>query len=255
MASPFCWYELMTTDTAAAGDFYAKVVGWDLEAGQGDMAFYTSFKTPGGVMIGGMMGIDDEMAAQGMRPGWIGYVAVDDLEASTAKVAELGGTVHRPPSDIPGVGRFSVVADPFGAAFQLFHGAQDFTMPADGKGTGFIAWRELMAGDLEKAWTFYSELLGWTSDTDHDMGPMGPYRLFKTGGADNAGGMMTKPADLPASFWTYYFSVEGVRAAAERIAMHGGIVINGPMQVPGGDWIVQATDPQGAMFALHSTTE
>jgi hypothetical protein len=255
MASPFCWYELMTTDTAAAGAFYAKVVGWDLEQGQGDMSFYTTLKAPGGAQIGGMMGISEDMAAQGARPGWIGYVAVDDLEASTAKVAELGGTVHRPPSDIPGVGRFSVVADPFGAMFQLFHAAPEFSMPLDGKGPGFVAWRELMAGDLEKAWAFYSALLGWTKDTDHDMGPMCPYRLFRTGGEVNAGGMMTKPADLPASFWTYYFSVDGVRAAAERVATAGGMVINGPMQVPGGDWIVQGTDPQGAMFALHSLHE
>jgi predicted enzyme related to lactoylglutathione lyase len=251
MASPFCWYELMTSDTAAAGQFYAKVVGWVLEPGQGDMSFYTTFKTPGGVMIGGMMGISDDMAAHGMRPGWIGYVAVDDIGASTAKVAGLGGTVHREPSDIPGVGRFSVVADPFGAVFQLFQTAPEFTMPADGKGPGFVAWRELMAGDLEKAWTFYSSLLGWTKDTDHDMGPMGPYRLFKTGGETNAGGMMTKPASLPASFWTYYFSVDSVRAATGRLTAAGGTVINGPMQVPGGDWVVQGTDPQGAMFSLH----
>jgi predicted enzyme related to lactoylglutathione lyase len=251
MASPFCWYELMTTDTAAAGRFYSGVVGWDLEEGQGDMAFYTTFKTPGGVMIGGMMGISQDMAAHGMRPGWIGYVAVDDLDAATAKVAELGGTVHRPPSDIPGVGRFSVIADPFGAVVQLFHAASGFTMPADGKGSGFVAWRELMAGDLEKAWAFYSSLLGWTKDTDHDMGPMGAYRLFKTGGENNAGGMMTKPASLPASFWTYYFSVDSVRAAAGRLTGAGGTVINGPMQVPGGDWVVQGTDPQGAMFSLH----
>jgi hypothetical protein len=251
MASPFCWYELMTTDTAGGGQFYSRVVGWNLEAGQGEMSFYTTFKTPGGVQIGGMMGIDPAMAAQGMRPGWIGYVAVDDIETSTAKVAQLGGTVHRQPGEIPGVGRFSVVADPAGAVFQLFQGAPQFTMPPDGKGPGFVAWRELMADDLEKAWAFYSALLGWTKDTDHDMGPMGPYRLFKTGGSENAGGMMTKPASLPASFWTYYFSVDGVRAAGERLAAGGGTVINGPMQVPGGEWMVQGTDPQGAMFSLH----
>lgn len=251
MASPFCWYELMTTDTAAGGKFYAEVVGWDLEEAQGDMSHYTTLKTPGGVPIGGMMGISPEMTAQGMRPGWVGYVAVDDIGASTAKAAELGGTVHRQPSDIPGVGRFSVVADPFGAVFQLFQAAPEFTMPPEGKGPGFVAWRELMAGDLEKAWAFYSALLGWTKDTDHDMGPMGAYRLFKTGGETSAGGMMTKPANLPASFWTYYFSVDSVRAAAERLTKAGGTVINGPMQVPGGDWVVQGADPQGAMFSLH----
>ena len=251
MASPFCWYELMTIDPASTGEFYALAVGWTVEQGQGEMAFYTTFKTAGGVRIGGMMAIDEQMAAHGMRPGWIGYVAVDDIEASAAKVAQLGGTVHRPPGDIPGVGRFSVVADPFGAVFQLFQAAPEYGIPADGKGPGFVAWRELMAGDLERAWAFYSQLFGWTKDIDHDMGPMGPYRLFKTGGEANAGGMMTKPSALPASFWTYYFGVDGVRAAAERLVTAAGTVINGPMQAPGGDWVVQGTDPQGAMFSLH----
>lgn len=254
MASPFCWYELMTSDTAAGGAFYSEVVGWKAEAAQGDMP-YTMYVTPGGPPVGGMMGISPEMAQQGARPGWVGYVAVDDVEASTAKAAELGGAVHRQPSDIPGVGRFSIVADPFGAVFMLFRAAAEFSMPPDGDGPGFVAWRELMAGDLEKAWAFYSALLGWTKDADHDMGAMGAYRLFKTGGDKAVGGMMTKPADLPASFWIYYFSVPGIRAAANRLTVAGGKVLNGPMQVPGGDWVVQAVDPQGAMFALHSVAE
>jgi predicted enzyme related to lactoylglutathione lyase len=251
MASPFCWYELMTSDTAAAGKFYGEVVGWKAEEAQGAMP-YTTFMTPAGPPVGGMMGLPPEAS----QPGWIGYVAVDDLDGATAKASELGGTVHRQPSDIPGVGRFSVVADPFGAVFMLFRAASGFSMPSpDGEGVGFVAWRELMAGDLEKAWAFYSALLGWTKDTDHDMGPMGAYRLFKTGGDKTVGGIMTKPASLPASFWTYYFTVAGVRAAAGRLTAAGGKVMNGPMQVPGGDWIVQAMDPQGGIFALFSRTE
>jgi predicted enzyme related to lactoylglutathione lyase len=254
MASPFCWYELMTSDTAAAAAFYAKVVGWKAEEAKSAMP-YTTFLTPAGPPVGGMMDLPAEVAERGGPPGWIGYVAVDDLDAATAKAAALGGTVHRQPADIPSVGRFSVVADPFGAVFMLFHAVPEFSMPPDGEGPGFVAWRELMAGDLEKAWTFYSALLGWTKDTDHDMGPMGAYRLFKTGGDKTVGGMMTKPANLPASFWTYYFSVDGIRAATDRLTTSGGKAVNGPMQVPGGDWVVQAMDPQGGMFALHSRTE
>ena len=250
MASPFCWYELMTSDTAAAGKFYSDVVGWKAEESQGGMP-YTMFNTPAGPPVGGMMGLPEANA----HPAWVGYVAVDDLDASTAKAAELGGTVHKFPSDIPGVGRFSVIADPHGAIFLLFHAAPEFSMPPDGDGVGFVAWRELMAGDLEQAWAFYSALLDWTKDTDHDMGAMGAYRLFKTGGDKSAGGMMTKPANLPAPYWTYYFTVDGIRAAADRVAAGGGKVMNGPMQVPTGGWTVQAMDPQGAVFALFSLKE
>jgi predicted enzyme related to lactoylglutathione lyase len=86
-----------------------------------------------------------------------------------------------------------------------------------------------------------------------DMGPMGTYQLFKTSaGGESIGGIMTKPPNIPAPFWTYYFQVDGIQAAAARITAAGGSVINGPMEVPGGSWVVQALDPQGAMFALVS---
>jgi predicted enzyme related to lactoylglutathione lyase len=64
--------------------------------------------------------------------------------------------------------------------------------------------------------------------------------------------MMTKPPFLPVAMWNYYFRVDSVDAAVERIKAAGGTVTNGPMEVPSGDWIVQGTDPQGAAFSLLS---
>jgi predicted enzyme related to lactoylglutathione lyase len=82
---------------------------------------------------------------------------------------------------------------------------------------------------------------------------MGTYQLFAlASGGEPIGGMMTKPPHVPAPFWTYYFQVDGIAAAVARINAAGGTIINGPMEVPGGSWIVQALDPQGAMFALVS---
>src|SRR5260370_1273015 len=69
-------------------------------------------------------------------------------------------------------------------------------------------------------------------------------------GCDAIGGRMTKRPKVRARFGTYYFQVEGITAAVGRITAAGGTIINGPMEVPGGSWIVQALDPQGAMFAL-----
>ena len=57
---------------------------------------------------------------------------------------------------------------------------------------------------------------------------------------------------MPAPFWNYYFQVDGIGAAMERLKAGGGSVVNGPMEVPGGNWIVQGLDPQGAMFSLLS---
>ncbi len=85
-----------------------------------------------------------------------------------------------------------------------------------------------------------------------DMGPMGTYQLFAN--QDGVvGGMMTKPPQLPRPAWLYYFQVGAIDAAAEQIRKGGGQVVNGPMEVPGGDWIIQGVDPTGAMFAVVGT--
>jgi predicted enzyme related to lactoylglutathione lyase len=155
-----------------------------------------------------------------------------------------------PPEDIPSVGRFAVAADAQGATFILFRGSSDEGPTPAAPGTpGHIGWHELRAGNGASAFAFYSRLFGWTKGQAVDMGAMGIYQTFATGGAP-VGGMMTKTADSPTPFWLYYVNVEAVDAAAARVTDGGGRVINGPHQVPGGNWIVQCIDPQGAMFAM-----
>jgi predicted enzyme related to lactoylglutathione lyase len=246
----FCWYELMTTDAAAAETFYRGVVGWGAnDAGQPDMAY--TLLLAGEAPVAGLMTLPEAACAGGAKPGWIGYVAVDDVDAYAARVTEAGGSVHRAPADIPGIGRFAVVADPQGATFVLFKGTAGMSPPPAGcNHPGYTGWHELMAADGEAAFKFYAGLFGWTKADAMDMGPMGIYQLFAAGGGLAIGGMMTKPPSVPAPFWTYYFQVDGIEAAVSRIKAGGGTIINGPMEVPGGRWIVQGLDPQGAMFAL-----
>ena len=114
---------------------------------------------------------------------------------------------------------------------------------------GLIGWHELHADDGAKALDFYCGFFGWKKTSDFDIGPMGVYRMFDTGHGEQ-GGIMTRMPQTPASFWLYYFDIDGVDAAAERVKARGGQIVNGPQEVPGGQWIVQATDLQGAMFAL-----
>ncbi|MEO6928643.1 MAG: VOC family protein, partial [Casimicrobiaceae bacterium] len=166
------------------------------------------------------------------------------------RVKQAGGTIHHPPDDIPGVGRFAVVADPQGAAFILFKGAGGAPPETAAAGApGHIGWHELYAGSLEGAWAFYSTLFGWTKAEAIDMGPMGTYQLFSAG-AEPIGGMMTKPAQTPHPCWLYYFNVDAIDAAAERVKANGGTVVNGPHEVPGPMYVVQCMDPQRAMFAM-----
>jgi predicted enzyme related to lactoylglutathione lyase len=246
---PFVWYELMTTDPKAAEGFYRSVVGWTMaDAGMPGRSY--TLLSAGPTMIGGLMAIPDDARRMGAPPAWIGYIGVDDVDGCAGKLRAAGGAIHRPPDDIPGVGRFAVAADPHGAAFVLFKGASD-QMPAPvAPGTpGHVGWHELHAGDGAAAFDFYAGQFGWTLDREMDMGPMGKYLIFASG-AEAVGGIMTRMPEMPVPAWVYYFNVDAIDAAAQRVAAGGGKVINGPMEVPGGQWILQGLDPQGALFAL-----
>lgn len=111
----FCWNELMTTDVKAAGEFYSQLLGWSTEDWPGEMP-YTVFKS-GDIQAGGMMARTPEMGE--VPPHWMAYIAVDDVNALAEKVESLGGKIFVPPTDIPSVGRFAVIADPTGAAVGL----------------------------------------------------------------------------------------------------------------------------------------
>jgi uncharacterized protein len=246
-ASPFVWYELMTSDLAGAEAFYKAVVGWNTENMPGDMPYI--IVKAGEANVAGLKNIPADAKAMGARPAWLGYIYAADVDKATDSVKAAGGNVFRAPSDIPSVGRFSVVADPQGAVFMLFQPSGEAGAPASPMTPGTVGWHELHAEEWKNAFDFYSGQFGWTKADAMDMGAMGTYQLFAAGG-DPIGGMMTKTPDIPVPVWLYYFVVPAIDAATARVDSHGGQVLNGPMEVPGGSWIVQCLDPQGAMFAL-----
>jgi hypothetical protein len=245
----FVWYEYMGDDLAGAEDFYAEVVGWKIkDAGMGDFAYRIGSVGEYGVV--GLMNIPAEAKAMGTPACWTGYIWVPDVDAACVQLAADGGQVMRPASDIPGVGRFAVVADPQGAVFMLFRDAGGNPPPPPAPNTaGLVGWHELHANDGVAALKFYSDTFGWKKDSEFDMGPMGVYHLFSTGHGE-FGGMMTKAPGTPGTFWLYYFNVDAIDAAIERLTAKGGKVGHGPMEVPGGLWVVQAVDQQGGYFAL-----
>ncbi|HET7765695.1 MAG TPA: VOC family protein [Burkholderiales bacterium] len=245
----FIWYDVMSNDTKASQAFYTKALGWSArEAGMGEGP-YTLFSA-GAVDVGGLMTIPDDARKRGVPPCWTGYIAVDDVDDYAARVKKAGGKVQRDPQDIPGVGRFAVVADPHGAAFIIMKGNSAEGPPETAPDApGHVGWRELQAGDGKAAFAFYSGLFGWKKVNAIDMGKMGVYQTFSTGGAA-VGGMMTKVPEAPVPFWLYYFNVEALDAAVARVENAGGKIALRPTQVPTGQWIAQAFDPQGAMFGL-----
>lgn len=246
------WYELITPDMDGAKAFYGALVGWtaqDMPPMPGSEPY--SVMSAGGNGVAGMMNLGAAMKAEGMPPNWTGYLCVDDCDATAAKIGTLGGSVVREPMDIPGIGRFAVVRDPSGAVFIVMKP----TPPDGGRAApdptalGQIGWHELMSGEVGPTFDFYAQLFGWTKAEALDMGPMGTYQLFDNQDGQ-VGAMMKKPDEAPMPYWLFYFRVADIDTAARTIAAKGGQVIMGPMEVPGGDWIINGTDPQGALFAV-----
>jgi len=237
----------MTRDVEGAKAFYTQVVGWEAKPSEND-ASYTEWQA-GERMVGGLLRLPAEAEANGARPGWFGYVAVADVERTKEAVRQAGGSVHMDGKDIPGVGRIAVVADPQGAAFYVIALSGHDDTPADPMTPGHVGWHELHTSDWEAGFDFYSSQFGWEKDEALNMGPLGTYQIFKAGGPNAAGGMFNSN-DFGRPAWLFYFVVGNIDEAAERVRSAGGEVIDGPMEVPGGAWVFQARDPEGAMFAL-----
>jgi uncharacterized protein len=254
----FIWYELLTSDADAAGEFYGAVVGWSsAPSGQPDMDYRFFSSGDGSDMadgVGGYMAITPEMAEHGARPAWIGYIAVDDVDTSVATIKAEGGAELMPAMDLPGVGRMAMVADPQGAPFYVMKGESDepsYSFAALEPKVGHCAWNELSTTDPAGATAFYGSLFGWTKDGEMPMGPMGTYDFLKAkGGRFMVGGLMPKMPEMPVSAWTFYFRVPDIDAAAATTRERGGTLLMEPMEIPGGDFSFTALDPQGAVFGL-----
>jgi uncharacterized protein len=242
------WYELMTSDPDAAQAFYTHVIGWS--AGQFPGApegapDYRIFSAPDGEGVGGMM----KPPEGGPPPGWFGYIGVEDVDASVARIESAGGSVHMPPTDIDGVGRLAMVADPQGVVFYVMKGSSPegstaFKRMAPGHGE----WNELVTSDDQAALAFYGEQFGWTKDGAMPMGEMGDYSFLGHDGGMIGAVMKAPPGQAPG--WNYFFRVGDIDEAKQRIEDAGGSIDQGPMEVPGGDFVIYAADPQGAKFGV-----
>ena len=247
------WYELMTRDPLAARRFYGAVVGWKIDesAPAGSSMEYRMIAAGDGV-VGGVFTLTEDMCRHGAAPCWMMYLGVDDVDACVSAISAAGGSVPMAAFDVADVGRIAMVADPQGAHFYVMRASGDnLSAACDPDRVGHGAWHELHAADGPKATDFYATYFGWHPSSGVDMGPMGMYQLMAIEGRD-IGGIMTD-GQFARPAWLVYFRVDGIEHAARRIVDAGGQVIHGPMEVPGGGWIVNARDPEGVMFALTGT--
>ncbi|MGO4525924.1 VOC family protein [Microvirga sp. 2MCAF35] len=245
----FIWYELLTSDADAAARFYGAVIGWQTRAAQGSDRDYRIFGIRG-EDVGGLMPLPVNAERAGMRPTWLGYVAVDDVDATAEAIVQAGGAQHMPPTDIPGIGRFAMLADPQGVTFYVMRGASDGTSTAfDQSQFGHGNWNELATSDPAAALAFYTARFGWEKGDAMPMGDMGEYRFLQHRG-QTIGAVMKRMPEGPPPAWMFYFGTEDIDAAAKAVPGSGGTIHYGPAEVPGGVFILVASDPQGALFGL-----
>ncbi len=246
----FIWYELMTPDPDAATRFYETVLPWSVARSSQPELDYCEIEASEG-HVGGMLRLTDEMAAEGARPAWIGYIAVDDVDGCAAAIRADGGRIYVPPRDIPGVGRFAMLTDPQGVLFYIMKGAVEalsHAFAAERPMLGHCAWNELSTTDPDAAKRFYGARFGWTKDGEMNMGPLGTYEFMRH---DHLiGAVMPLMPQQPAPAWAFYVRVADIDRAAQAVTAGGGQILHGPQEIPGGEYSVNALDPQGAHFGL-----
>ena len=242
---------------ASANNFYDRGISLkDLDNFQERYALNSKLiKRSDGKMAGGILELDDKMKAGGARPVWMGYLNTNDVDAKVEEIKTAGGGVMMEPWDQPGVGRLAMVTGPEGAPVYLMD-----PIPPEGQPDAVsdvfsvdqpqhVRWNELWSSDPAKSIDFYRRRFGWAQEGDMDMGEMGKYQFIQHNGVGIGAVMPTMP-DMPQSMWNFYIGVDDIDRATEAVKSGGGQVVNGPQEIPGGEYAVNAVDPQGALFGL-----
>ncbi|MCB0711310.1 MAG: VOC family protein [Ignavibacteriae bacterium] len=251
----FIWHELLTWDAAAESTFFKKVMGWETVDWEGEGEPYLMFSKDGTTenSVCGVVEMETPRFDESIPDHFLGYIGVDDLDNAMELAKSLGATLHTDKFTIPGVGQIVVMQDPQGAWICMFQpeSAYDLSRPE----CGDFSWNELATSDHALAFEFYSQLFGWTSLHDMDMGDGNTYKLFAPQGETEAiGGIFSRTDDMPGGpNWLYYVSVDNLSVALDNVSENGGAVLSGPTEVPGGDHVAQCFSPRGTAFALHAT--
>lgn len=237
----FVWRELMTTDIEGAKAFYTGLFGWGWEGmPMGDGQTYWMCKGAGRP-FGGLMGLEGSPV-----PCWMSYLQVADVDAGAKRAVELGGRVLHGPADIPGVGRFAVVADPGGAVFNLFRGNSD-EAPPDQPELWSVCWETCSVPDVAAAQAFYTALVGWSA------APMGPDTVLVGPGEARVADLSPTPPGVPAN-WMPHVLVDDLDAVRARIEGLGGKILMAEIPVPGFGRMCVFQDPQGAALSMFQGT-
>jgi predicted enzyme related to lactoylglutathione lyase len=243
------WFELNTADGAKAQDFYAATIGWTIEPSPtAEHGGYLIASAPDGARIAGIAPPPPDAPSP---PNWSIYFAADDVDAAATKVRELGGSIQVEPADIPGIGRFAIAMDPQHVSFMLMTGSGPDPSSAfvQGPHHGHGVWIELATPDPDGAFAFYGALFGWTREGAMPMGAMGKYAFLGSGETRPGAVMSSRTTGAPAR-WNWYAYVPDIDAAIATATQLGGVLVQGPDQIPGGDYSANVSDTTGAQIGM-----
>jgi predicted enzyme related to lactoylglutathione lyase len=241
-----CWVELSADDPTAAHAFYSGLFGWDIEVSGPEFGSYGVARVDGHRVagLGAKMGGEQTTA-------WTTYLASDDVDATSAAVAEHGGQVVAPPMDVGDLGRMMIGADPAGATFGVWQSGTNTGVGLVNQ-PGGVVWNEHTSNDFAAAKAFYADVFGLRVDPMPGAPADMEYAVLARSGGQMVGslgksGISTSLDDPPN--WLIYFGVTDAGATATRAVELGGAVLEGPRDSAYGRLVVVA-GPEGEHFVV-----
>jgi predicted enzyme related to lactoylglutathione lyase len=242
----FCWVELGTSDQAGAKRFYSNLFAWTVnDVPIGPDNFYTLFQLRGRDVAAAYTLFPDQKE-RGIPPHWMLYVAVENVDSTAEKAADLGGKILSPPFDVFDLGRMTVIQDPTGGVFATWQAKRHHGIGVASE-EGAFCWADLTTTDPKKAVNFYSQLFGWETEVSKND-PSGYLHILNKG--SYIGGIPPVREGQPPPHWLIYYQVSGIETVLERATSNGATTYQPPFSVPETGQIAVLADPQGAVFAL-----
>ena len=214
------WFDLLTTDVRTASAFYTELFGWTVTAvdSGGEEPYQALLYN--GRPLGGMVTMSPDAD---IESHWKAYMRCDAVDATAAAAVDLGGEVLVPPTDLPGVGRYAAIGDPFGGYFSPLELLTD-----DEQAETPFAWHELRAPDFAVAWAFYSTLFPWDEAPVVERHDGAPAQLIRQEGVDI--GAVIPHEGL--GHWVHYVAVDNLEETILLAEKHGATRLEGPSPLP-----------------------
>lgn len=253
-----CWADAVYADPEAAVEFYSGLFGWHCEDTMPPDHPGHYYQAS---LDGGLVAAISSFEGDDVPSAWTSYVWVDDADATTATAAQAGGSVLVEPTDIPGSGRFSLIADPQGAVFGTWQADQHRGATKINE-HGSVVFNDLYTPDIAAAETFYGQVFGWkaSSVADGSMWTMSAYgdhletlqpglraQMAEMGAPGFENVVASVQEAEGAAHWGISFATDDVEATVERATQLGATIVTEPVR---SSWVIEAAieDPQGARF-------